>query len=166
MSNRKSKSEGARHKPNRPQPVKGYLAGILPQDFRHKQAEIGHYQQFFQSLSSDPVYQSVRVLNVSNDEISLALPSPALANYLRLHSVEIRQLLIDQFGHDLKLRIQARPVDTAYPRSASRLPPAEHFPAKVCDQVRASAAGLEDEDLKQALLSLADRMQTDPDASA
>lgn len=127
---------------------------LLPDNFRQKNVTIQQYQQFFHSQSSDAVFQMVQVMNVSDDRITLAVPSSALANYLRLHSVEIRQQIAEQFNQSLELKIIAQPESMSPEEKSSKLKPVKHFSQTVCDQVKKSASSVDDDALKAALVSL------------
>jgi len=117
-------------------------------------------QAFFDTLENDPVFQQVRVLRVESDQVTLGLPSPALANYLRLYSRELARQIGDQFGHHYDLRIVVAPE--AFYQSTeqgSRLAPAGRFSEEVCTRIKSSAEAIEDDELKRSLLALARRIQ-------
>ena len=140
----------------RKQPVRlsSLFNKALPENFRSRGAEIQHYQAFFESRSGDAVFQMVRVMNVTEDTLSLSVPSPALVNYLRLHTQEIRQQITEQFGKQLELKIVASPDSGSEESSSIKLKPARHFDQQVCDRLQRSAAGVDDDNLRQALIAL------------
>ncbi len=138
----------------------GSLFGkLLPKDFKQKSATINQYQHFFQSQTSDAVYQMVDVLNVTQDCLTVSVPSPALLNYLRLHSQQIRDLISEQFGHYPQLKIKVIPETPDPDGSGKDLKPARHFSPAVCDQIIKSAGGLQDEELREAMISLANTIK-------
>ena len=112
---------------------------------------------------SDAVFQLVRVLNVDNACLTLSVPSPALINYLRLHSEQISRQIEHQFGRSMALKIVAAPAGAQQTLPRSQLKPAPHFSQEVCDQVTKSANNLEDDELRQSLLSLAKAIKRDAD---
>lgn len=155
------KNNRIRGKKQVPVPLSSLFSKLLPSDFRQKTATINQYQQFFNSQTSDAVYQMVQVMNVSEDSITLAVPSSALVNYLRLHSLEIRQQISDQFGRVLDLKIVAQPQSMTADGQKNALKPARHFSPSVCDQLKKSAASLDDDELRAALISLSQAIRED-----
>lgn len=143
-----------RRKKHYPVPVSRLFGKLLPDNFRQKSATIQQYQQFFKSQTSDAVYQMVQVMNVTDDAITLAVPSSALVNYLRLHSAEIRNQILEQFHKSLELKVIADPTSMSPADEKSPLKPAKHFSQSVCDQLKKSAASVDDDELRSALESL------------
>ena len=136
-----------------PLPVRALFRRLLPENFLQKRALIQHYQQFFESQASDAVFQMVTVVNVTEQYLHVSLPNPTLASYFRLHGEQVKQLIRDQFGVELQIKISVRPEveSEAGLSSLSTLP---HFSASVCEQINNSADAVEDDELKQALKSL------------
>lgn len=151
----------ARRNKHYPVAVSKLFGKLLPDNYRQKTATIHHYQQFFNSQSSDAVFQMVQVMNVNDDCITLAVPSSALVNYLRLHSSEIRQQIFEQFDRMLALNIIAEPQLMSPAEQKNQLPPAKHFSRSVCDQLKKSAASVDDDKLKAALVSLSKTIRND-----
>lgn len=135
-------------------PVSSLFSRLLPDEFQRKRATIQQYQQFFYSIDTDAVFQMVEVMNVTADTLTVAVPSSALVNYLRLHSPEIRQQIFEQFHHSLELKIIARPDSMCLEDEKIKLKPAKHFSRSISDQVKKSASMVDDEDLQSALVSL------------
>ncbi len=140
------------------------LAGLcikwLPKDFRRHSAVIAQYQQFFDSHQGEAVYRQVRVLNASDKQLLLALPSPALVNYLRLHGAQLQQEIQQLFGASPSLKLVVRPFG-GIERTATKLQPPAHVSRSVSARVRKSADGIEDESLRQALIALAQSITDD-----
>ena len=135
-------------------PVSSLFRKLLPHNFQQKNATIQQYQQFFHSQTGDAVYQMVEVMNVTDSVLTLSVPSPALVNYLRLHSVEIRQQITEQFGIFLDLKIIAQPGSLETGSQKRALKPPRHFSEDVCIKLRKSASSVDDEALRAALISL------------
>lgn len=142
-------------------PVAKLFRKLLPEDFQRKSATIQQYQQFFKSQTGDAVYQMVEVINVTEVTITLAVPSPALVNYLRLHSVEIRQQIAEQFGCDIDIKVIAQPQSLSAEDQKKSLKPARHFSRDVCERLKKSAASVEDDALRAALISLSTTIKND-----
>ena len=115
-------------------------------------------QRFLEQNLPRGVAQSVTLLTVNQQEIVIAANSPMVANYLRLHSVEIQQQLLEAFNLERKLKFCALPDDLL--KAATRDKPAR--PAAVSQEsiasISRSADWIEDEKLKAAMLSLARSM--------
>lgn len=149
---------GAR-KNSHPSKLSNLFGKILPDNYRAKSAQIEQFQQFFNSLEGDAVFQMVTVVNVEADCLTLAVPSAVLVNYLRLHSQDIKLQLTHQFGRTLEIKIITMPAGAQAQAPHQRLKPAAHFSAQVCDQIKQSAKNVDDAELMQSLLNLADAIR-------
>jgi hypothetical protein len=136
-------------------PVRSLFGDILPEGYGRKTAEIQRFQAFFDSLDDDPVYAYVQVLSVQDGCLTIAVPSPGLVNYLRLHTVELNARIKQQFGHNLTLKMIVQPGGRALGAEKARSQPAQHFSSQVAERVGKSAAGIDDEKLREALMRLA-----------
>jgi hypothetical protein len=149
------------HKPRR---VSELCKDLLPADFRQRRSRIDQYQHFFKSLESDAVFAMVEVINVSDDLLTLALPSSALVNYLRLHQEYLTAAIEQQFGHTPALKMIVAPGGR--PESGDgrgSLAHANPVSQRARDQIRAGADLVEDEELRDALHSLAKHLKTEHD---
>lgn len=130
----------------------------LPAGFEQLRELAPRIQLFLEQNLPEGVGQSVTLLTVNQEEIVIAANSPMVANYLRLHSVEIQQQLLETFALERKLKFCAVPDDLL--KIASRDTPAR--PATVSQEsiasISRSADWIEDEKLKAAMLSLARSM--------
>ena len=142
-----------------PRSVAQLCGAILPENFRSRSALISQFQHFFNGLESDAVFQMVKVLNVENNVLTLALPSPALLNYLRLHSQELRVKIEEQFGQVMQLKFTIMPSGSYTFKDQDRLPPATHFSAEVSNKIKRSAQDVDDDELMQSLMDLADAIR-------
>ena len=136
-------------------PVRKWFGDVLPPDYARKTSLINQFQAFFHSLQDDPVYACVEVLAVDERQLTLAVPSPGLVNYLRLHTREIGDMIEQQFGCRLQLRMIVQPGASAAGAESARRGPARYFAAPVAEQLERSAAAVEDQSLRDALIRLA-----------
>ncbi len=136
-------------------PVGSLFAGLLPADFARQRVLIEQYRQFFAGFESDPALQSVEVLHVGEQTLSLAVPSPAHSAYLRQHARELEQAIREQFGQSLKLRISVDPALMTPQRPEPRMPPARPVGDEALARIERSAELVEDEELGAALKNLA-----------
>ena len=135
---------------------------ILPEDFEKVRRRLPAVQQFLKENLPEPMSRSVTLLTITADEVVVAANSPLVANYLRLHSREIRQQLLETFG--LKQSLRFRTI----PDAMLQLAPAGgevRNPERVSDQsieaLRRNAQWIEDEELREAMLSLVKRLESD-----
>ena len=101
----------------------------------------------------------VTVVNVDPEEVTLSLPSAALANYLRLHLPGLNQEIAHQFGVSPKIHVLTRPQNRVVdnPAANSGQPRRRDNPVSEKARLRVgSTAGLvDDEELGAALNRLA-----------
>jgi hypothetical protein len=142
-----------------PLQVSKLLGKILPDGFQSKTALINQYQQFFNSLDSDAIFQMVKVVSVEADMLTLSLPSAGLVNYLRLHTQQISRDIEHQFGQVMALKIISSPMGAQTEIPHKGLKPAAHFSAEVSDKIKKSAKNIDDDELRQSLLRLADAIR-------
>ena len=139
---------------NTPRPVRSLFADVLPAQYRQHTASIAQYQAFFDNLDQDPVYQHVQVVDVDESRLAVAVTSPGIANYLRLHTREIDTMIEEAFGRKLQLKISVTPGKLEASVEQSRRGKAPRFTEQVARRVEQSASGVEDEALKAALVRL------------
>ena len=134
-------------------------SSFLPPDYREKWGLIQQYQHFFEAQQSDAVFTMVKVLNVTDTQLIVSVPNPALSTYLRMHGEEIKALLLESFGKALELKISSRPETASDHLTKPALKPAQHFDDTVCSQINDAANSIEDEDLQAALKSLSETIR-------
>jgi len=148
---------------NKALPVSELFKQHLPQDFSRKRAQIEQFQAFFATRDSDAVFQMVTVNNVTASELSLTLPSAALASYLRLHAEQLRQQIREMFGVELSIKISTRPdVQSAAHDGNRKKRLAADISSASCDQMTSSAEFVDDERLRNALKSLSKTLAKEP----
>ncbi len=140
---------------SRPRPVSSLFGRLLPPDFARQRVLIEQYQQFFNSLDSDPAFALVQVLHVRERELAVALPSPAHAAWLRRNQPQLEQAIQEQFGQRLSLNIRVDPELMTPRKVAPGLPPARPVRRETAERIERSAAAIDDEALSRALKSLA-----------
>ena len=132
-----------------------WCQSVLPQNFAQVSAQTRAVQKFIRQQLPDPINQQVSVINCSDQEITLAVADPQVANYLRLYVAEVQQQIHETLGMQQKLRIRTMPESmlkiTTRPQSSK--------PTRVskatADAIRKTAGWIEDENLKASLQSLA-----------
>ena len=136
---------------------------VLPAEFDRISRLGPAIQAFLEHNLPVSVNRSVSLLTVSDTEIVIAAYTPTVASYLRLHGAEIRQQLRE--GLDIDLEIRFRSLPQAMLRAAARPPPGtpRAVGAAALDAIERSAASIEDEALRAALLSLARGMKSERD---
>lgn len=134
---------------------------VLPSGYERVSQLAPAMQQFLEENLPEPMNRAVTLLTATDDEIVIAAYNPMVANYLRLHSVEIAQQIRETLGLDARLKFRTLPETLlrAGPRPQKRAP--RPVSAASADTIRRSAEWIEDEELRAALLSLAQSMQPD-----
>ncbi len=135
---------------------------VLPPGFEQVTRLGPGIQRFLEQNLPETVNQSVTLLTINQDEIVVAANSPMVANYLRLHSREIEQQLRETFKLEQALKFRTIPdsllklEDNAYLRQTPGQVSAESIEA-----IRRNAEWIEDEELKAAMLSLAESLKSE-----
>ncbi len=142
-----------RKKIRKPVQIARLLKNQLPEEFALKRGLLLQYQQFFLSQESDAIFKMVKVTNVTDQFLHVTVPNSALSAYLRLHSDQIRQLILQNFGVTLTLKISTQPESstTADHKHNDWLP---EISQASCDQIVNAADYVDDEGLSNALKSL------------
>ncbi len=143
-----------RKKNKKPVQVARLFKGLLPEGYMQKRSQIQQYQHFFESQDSDPIFQMVRVTNVTDQYINVTLANSALSSYLRLHGDQIRQLILQNFGVELTLKISTQPESFKQPEQKHKEDWLPEISKACCEQITDAADYVEDDDLKNALKSL------------
>jgi hypothetical protein len=132
-----------------------WCQSVLPQNFAQVSAQTRAVQKFVQEHLPEPINQQVTVINCNDEEITLAVADPQVANYLRLYVAEVQQQIHETLGMQQKLTIRTMPDSmlkiTTRPQSGK--------PTRVskatADAITKNANWIEDENLKRSLQSLA-----------
>ncbi len=136
-----------------------WCQSVLPQNFAQVSAQIRAIHEFLQQQLPDPINQQVSVINCSDQEITLAVADPQVANYLRLYVAEVQQQIHETLGMQQKLRIRTMPDSmlkiTARPQSSKPI----RVSKATADAITKNANWIEDENLKQSLQSLANLLK-------
>ena len=146
----------ARKRINEPRSLGSLFKKLLPPDYAQKRAEIDQLQQFFSAQDSDAVFGMVTVLNITDQYLHVSLPNATLSAYLRLHSAQIRQMLLEHFNIDVELKISTRPQQQQ--KEIEMKPLTADFSDASRQQMQGSAQYIEDDDLKAALNSLSETL--------
>ena len=132
---------------------------VLPPGFDEARRQLPEIQAFLDSNLPDTVTGSVTALSVDAEQIVIAASTPIVANYLRLHSAEIQQQLSETLQLQQALRFRTIPDAMMRPRAPVKLQAPRQVSTESVDAIRRNAQWIEDEALRQALLSLADGLE-------
>ena len=134
---------------------------VLPPEFEQVKRRLPQIQQFLQQNLPEPVNHAVTLLTIKHDEIVIAANSPLVANYLRLHAAEIQQQLRESFGLQQSLRFRTIPDSMLKIDSPEiRRKPGQATPESI-EALQRSAQWIEDDELRAAMLSLAESLKTE-----
>lgn len=134
---------------------------MLPPGFEQVTRLGPDIQRFLEQNLPATVNQSVTLLTINQDEIVVAANSPMVANYLRLHSREIEQQLHETFKLEQALKFRTIPDSLLKLDNNEYRPHPEQVSAESIEAIRRNAEWIEDEQLKAAMLSLAESLKTD-----
>lgn len=134
--------------------LKHWCNSVLPANFTQVSKDTSKIQQFLIENIPEPINQHLMVMNLTPDEIMVAVDGPQIANYLRLHAFEIEQQIRESLKLDRKLKFRSMPdsifrVETH--TSNNKIRPVLPDTVKAIGR---SANWIEDDGLKQALQSL------------
>ena len=141
--------------------ISSLCQSVLPPGFEEVAGLGPAIQHFLEQNLPESVNQAVTLLTVNQHEIVIAANSPMVTNYLRLHSSEIAQQLRETLHLEQVLKFRTVP-DSLLRIDKNQ---ATREPLAVSEEsiraIRRNADWIEDEDLKAALLSLAESLKTD-----
>lgn len=132
---------------------------VLPPGFEDVRRRLPEIQRFIEQNLPQSVNRSVTLLTLDHEEIVIAASTPLVANYLRLHAREIQQQLRETFGLEQKLRFRSLPDSLLKPPVADPVRRPQAVDARSIEALRRNAEWIEDESLRQALLSLANSLE-------
>lgn len=134
---------------------------VLPPGYARVQRYTAGIQRFLEENLPPPVNRCVTLLTIDDDEIVIAANSPPVASYLRLHGNEIRQQLRETFGLEQAVRFRSVPESLlrVEPPGERRVP--RRVSARSAEAIERNASSIDDEGLREALLSLARSMKVD-----
>lgn len=131
---------------------------VLPPGFEDVRRRLPEIQRFIEENLPQPVNRAVTLLTLDQEEIVVAASTPLVANYLRLHAREIQQQLRETFGLEQKLRFRSLPDSLLRPPVAEPVRRPQAVDARSVEALRRNAEWIEDDNLREALLSLADSL--------
>ncbi len=134
---------------------------VLPAEFEQVKRQLPRIQSFLEQNLPEPVNQAVTLLTLNRDEIVVAANSPLVANYLRLHAAEIQQQLRETFGLEQSLRFRTIPDSMLKLDSPGALPKPGQVTEESIEALQRNAQWIEDDDLRAAILSLAESLKAD-----
>lgn len=135
---------------------------VLPPGFEQARRQLPQIQDFLEENLPEAVRQSVTLLSVTDDHIVIAANTPMVTNYLRLHAAEIQQQLRETFRLEQPLKFRTIP-DAMFQRRQYRSPlPPRTVSSEAVAAIRLNAQWIEDDELRNAMLALADSLASDP----
>lgn len=134
---------------------------VLPPEFEQVKRRLPQIQQFLQQNLPEPVNHAVTLLTIKHDEIVIAANSPLVANYLRLHASEIQQQLRESFGLQQSLKFRTIPDSMLKIDSPEKRRKPGHATPESIEALRRSAQWIEDDELRAAMLSLAESLKVE-----
>ena len=134
---------------------------VLPPGFEQVTRLGPGIQRFLEQNLPATVNQSVTLLTINQDEIVVAANSPMVANYLRLHSREIEQQLRETFKLEQALKFRTIPDSLLKLDNNENLRQPGQVSTESIEAITRNAEWIEDEELKAALLSLAESLKSD-----
>ena len=75
-----------------------WCKSVLPENFNQVSGQTKAIQKFLREHLPEPINQQVSVINCSDEEITLAVGDPQVANYLRLYVAEVQQQIHETLG--------------------------------------------------------------------
>lgn len=142
-------------------PISRLCRSVLPPGFEQVTRLGPDIQRFLEQNLPETVNQAVTLLTINQDEIVVAANSPMVANYLRLHSREIEQQLRETFKLGQALKFRTIPDSLLKLDNNEYRPHPEQVSAGSIEAIRRNAEWIEDEELKAAMLSLAESLKSD-----
>ena len=139
--------------------LKHWCNSVLPANFKQVSVETSKIQQFLIENVPEPANQHLRVMNLTEDEIIVAVSNPQIANFLRLHSPEIEQQIRESLHLNRKLKFRSMPDSIFEVGSNARINKTAPVMPETVDAIDRSANWIEDEGLKQAVQSLANTLK-------
>ena len=134
---------------------------VLPPEFEQVTRLGPGIQRFLEQNLPATVNQSVTLLTINQAEIVVAANSPMVANYLRLHSREIEQQLRETFKLEQALKFRTIPDSLLKLDSNEYQREPGQVSAESIESIRRNAEWIDDEELKAAMLSLAESLKND-----
>lgn len=131
---------------------------VLPPGYQRVRRQGSKLQKFLEQNLPEPVNRCVTLLTLNDEEIVIAAASPTVVNFLRLHGNEIQQQLRETFNLRQRLRFRTLPDSLLRPRQRAGAGPPRQASAESIDAIRRNAQWIEDENLKSALLDLAESL--------
>lgn len=139
--------------------VNKWCQAALPANFDRVSNDTYAIQQFLNQQLPEPMNQQVKVVNLTDESIVIAVTDPQIGNYLRLYITEIQQQIQETFNLNQSIKIKTMPSSAL--QSNNTLVAAKRpvmVAAETVQTLQRGADWIEDEGLKQALKSLASSM--------
>jgi len=132
-----------------------WCQSILPANYKGVKNQMAQLQNFLREQLSEPVAKRVHVINITTQEIVVAVDNAQIANYLRLHNRELQQQICETFHlrQILKFKTMPETILQLQERPKARKP--GKVSGETAEVITNNAQWIEDDNLKHALESLA-----------
>jgi hypothetical protein len=132
---------------------------VLPDGFERMQRQLPQIQAFLDENLPEPVKGRVTLLSVNAERVVIAASTPMVTNYLRLHGAEIQQQLRETFELQQPIKFCTVPDAMMQSRKPRQVQAPKAVDGDTVAAIRRNAEWIEDDDLRAALLSLAESLQ-------
>jgi len=132
---------------------------ILPANYKGVKKQTAQLQRFLREQLSEPIAKRIHVINITAQEIVVAVDTAQIANYLRLHNRELQQQISETFHlhQTLKFKTMPETVLQLHERPKAKIP--GQVSDETAEVIINNAQWIEDDNLKHALESLAETLK-------
>ena len=135
--------------------LSSWCQSILPVNYKGIKNQTARLQHFLREQLSEPIAKRVHVINITDQEIVVAVDNAQVANYLRLHNRELQQQISETFNLRQTLKFKTMPETVLQLRERPKAKKPGRVSDEAADVITKNAQWIEDENLKHALESLA-----------
>ena len=135
--------------------LSSWCQSILPVNYQGIKNQTARLQHFLREQLSEPIAKRVHVINITDQEIVVAVDNAQVANYLRLHNRELQQQISETFNLRQTLKFKTMPETVLQLRERPKAKKPGRVSDEAADVITKNAQWIEDENLKHALESLA-----------
>ena len=135
--------------------LSSWCQSILPVNYKGIKSQTARLQHFLREQLSEPIAKRVHVINITDQEIVVAVDNAQVANYLRLHNRELQQQISETFNLRQTLKFKTMPETVLQLRERPKAKKPGRVSDEAADIITKNAQWIEDENLKHALESLA-----------
>ena len=135
--------------------LSSWCQSILPANYKSIKSQTARLQNFLCEQLPESIAKRIHVINVTVQEIVVAVADPQIANYLRLHNRELQQQIHETFNLKQVLKFKTMPETVLQLSKRPQAGKPGKVSAEAAEVITNNAQWIEDEKLKNALESLA-----------